>query len=58
MKRILKQVWELIKLGLILLGALVAIHIAMLVIHNATSEPTGGWKPLPGDKNYQKPKDK
>ncbi len=49
----------MIKLGLMLLGALVVIHVAILLIHNATSEPTpplGGWKPLPGDENYVEPK--
>lgn len=60
MKKILKQIWELIKLGLMLLGTLVVIHVAILVIHNATSEPTpppGGWyPPKPGDKNYVEPK--
>lgn len=61
MRRILKQIWELIKLGLMLLGALVVIHVALLVIHNATNTPKpppGGWKPLPGDENYEERKDK
>lgn len=56
MQNILKKIWELIKLGLMLIGALVVIHATILVIYNATSEPTpppGGWKPLPGDENYK-----
>ena len=59
MKKILIYVRESIKLGLMLLGAVAAIHIAIVVIHNATSMPTpppGGWKPLPGDENYESPK--
>jgi len=56
MRNLLRKIWELIKLGLMLLGALVVIHATILVIHNATNKPTpppGGWKPLPGDENYQ-----
>lgn len=59
MRRMLRQIWELIKLGLMLLGALVVIHVVILVIHNATSTPPtppGGWKPLPGDENYEERK--
>jgi hypothetical protein len=60
MKNLLKQVWELTKLGLMLLGALVVIHVAILVVHNATSKPNpppGGWyPPQPGDENYEFPK--
>lgn len=56
MKKLLRQIWELIKLGLMLLGALVVIHVAILLIHNATSEPTpppGGWyPPEPGEDGY------
>ncbi len=62
MKTILWYIWELIKLGLMLIGALVVIHVAILVIHNATSEPTpppGGWyPPLPGEENYNAPQRK
>ncbi|MCH2547211.1 MAG: hypothetical protein MK052_06350 [Alphaproteobacteria bacterium] len=56
MKNILKKTWELIKIGLMLLGALVVIHVTILLIHNATNEPTpppSGWKPLLGDDNYE-----
>lgn len=59
MRTILRQIGELIKLGLMLLGVLVVIHVAILVIHNATSTPPtppGGWKPLPGDENYEERK--
>ena len=58
MRKILKDIWELIKLGLMVLGALVVLHVIILVVHNATSTPTpppGGWKPLPGDENYEAP---
>jgi hypothetical protein len=60
MKKIFKKLWKLTKLGLMLLGVLVVIHVAILVIHNATSKPTpppGGWyPPQPGDENYVEPK--
>lgn len=59
MKNLLRQTWELIKLGLMLLGALVVIHVIILLIHNATSKPTpppGGWYPPEiGDENYVEP---
>ena len=59
MKNLLRQVWELFKLGLMLWGAFTALYVLVVIIHNATSEPTpppGGWKPLPGDENYVEPK--
>lgn len=56
MREIFKKIWKLIKLGLMLLGTLVVIHVIILVIHNATNKPTpppGGWYPAqPGDKNH------
>ena len=57
MKKRSRQIWELIKLGLMLLGALVVIHVAILLIYNATSKPTpplGGWyPPEPGEEGYK-----
>lgn len=57
MKNGLKQIWELIKLGAMLLGTLVVIHATILLIHNATNEPTpppGGWyPPKHGEEGYK-----
>lgn len=60
MKNVLRQIWELVKLGLMLLGALVVVHVTILLVHNATNKPTpppGGWyPPQPGDEHYEAPK--
>lgn len=58
-QKILRKILVYIMVGLMLLGALAAVHIAILVYHNATSEPTpppGGWyPPEPGNENYKAP---
>jgi hypothetical protein len=58
MRKILQTIWEWTKVGLMLWGAFTALYVIIVIIHNATSEPTpppGGWKPLPGDENYEAP---
>jgi hypothetical protein len=61
MKVFLENVWELIKRLLMLWGAFTALYVIIVIIHNATNEPTpplGGWyPPQPGDENYIEQKD-
>ena len=56
MKNLLKQIWELFKLGLMLWGAFTALYVLIVIVHNATSEPTpppNGWyPPEPGEEGY------